>query len=181
MRNKIIYWVLCFYLLAAFGDYLAREGLKQGLVDKILWRNGFLPITSLAKGLLWPIHIAKGEFVQKSFPPEQKFSDENIATYFATELNKTYKYPLCDKGQCVQSITSTGNSVLATYLIALPNVTKSEFREKANQELCKSIQEDFPDKSMKWIGSYYLKDGSIYTKTEFTIKDCPKIIESENG
>ncbi len=34
MRNKIIYWIICFYLLAAFGDYLAREGLKQGLVDK---------------------------------------------------------------------------------------------------------------------------------------------------
>ncbi len=135
---------------------------------------------SLAKGLLWPIHIAKGEFVQERPIPKQKVSDENIASYFARELNKTYKYPLCDKGQCVQSITSIGNSVLATYLITQPNVTKSEFVVKANQELCKSIQEDFPDKSMKWIGTYYLKDGSIYTTTELTFQDCPKIIGSAN-
>lgn len=167
MKNKITTWVIAFYLLAAFGDYLAREGLKQGLIDKILWRDGFLPIISLAKGLLWPIHLANGDYSR--IPSSQK---KTVAQYFAGELNKTYKYPMCIDTQCIQSITANGNAIYAHYIIRQPSITEAEFKLKANDDLCRNIQKDFPDKAMKWIGTYYLVDGKYYTTTELTIQNC---------
>lgn len=54
MKQKISSVLVVLYLLVAFVDYLDREGVKKGLWDNILWRDGGLPVISLAKGLLWP-------------------------------------------------------------------------------------------------------------------------------
>lgn len=57
MRRKAFIIFISLYLFVAFLDYLDREGLKKGLWDNILWRDGGLPIVSLAKGLSWPFRL----------------------------------------------------------------------------------------------------------------------------
>lgn len=74
MRQKIYTVLVVLYLLAAFVDYLDREGLKKGLWENILWRDGGLPLLSLAKGLLWPMRfLPKQDTANKTafYPPSQ--------------------------------------------------------------------------------------------------------------
>lgn len=74
MRQKIYTVLVALYLLAAFVDYIDREGLKKGLWDNILWREGRLPLPSFAKGLLWPIRLLPRQDAANEaafYPPSQ--------------------------------------------------------------------------------------------------------------
>ena len=80
MRQRIYTVLVVLYLLAAFMDYLDREGIKKGVWNNILWRDGGLPLLSLAKGLLWPMRLLPiQDTVNKVafYPPSQPITFKN--------------------------------------------------------------------------------------------------------
>ncbi len=56
-NTKFVKIILLLYLSFAAYDYLLREGLKEGVWENILWRDGMPPIKSIAKSLLWPLFL----------------------------------------------------------------------------------------------------------------------------
>jgi hypothetical protein len=106
------------------------------------------------------------------------------AEKFSILLNKENKYPLCNSEACIDSITAKGNTIFAKYIIMkkyneLPsNIQKSPesaakiMKSGVIRDLCKGVQKDFPDKSMKWESNYFSKDGRFITSVSIKISDC---------
>lgn len=174
MRQKIITVLMIFYLGGAFVDYLAREGIKKGLWDNILWRDGMLPLVSLAKGLLWPVNMMT-----------HTKTTMTTAEQLVELLHNVNNYPLCSSKGCIQSIEAMDNTVIATYTIPR---TSSEFSEEmfvdraatadmirpnALRDICGTAQADLPDGSMKWAGHYYTSDGIFLASILVTMNECP--------
>jgi len=175
MRQKILVAFLALYLGGAFVDYLAREGIKRGLWDNILWRDGGLPLVSLAKGLLWPIRLLSNTEPTKT-----------TAVQMVELLHSVNNYPLCSPEGCIQDITAKGNTVIATYTLPrasseLPEnmlidraATAEKIRPNALRDICGAAQSNFPDKTMKWAGHYYTSDGKFLASILVTMDECPK-------
>lgn len=175
MRQKILVGFVIIYLAGTFIDYFAREGIKKGLWDNILWRDGGLPLVSLATGLLWPIHLLSNTSPTKT-----------TAEQLVELLHSVNNYPLCSPEGCIQDITTKGNTVIATYSLPrasseLPQemfidraATAEKIRPNALRDICGAAQSDFPDNSMKWAGHYYTKDGKFLASILVTMNECQK-------
>jgi hypothetical protein len=181
MLKKILITLLTIYLIGAFVDYLDREGIKNGLWNNLIWRDGALPLVSLAKGLLWPIHLISNAQPTKIYSQSTK----TTAMQFVEILHNANKYPLCSSNGCIQDITAKDNTVIATYI--LPNIfielpknltansatTAEKMRPSVLREICAEIQPDFPDKSMKWKSDYYSSDHQFVASILMTLDECP--------
>jgi len=173
MRKTILLGLLIIYLAGAFIDYFAREGIKNGLWNNILWRDGGLPLVSLAKGLLWPIHLLSNTSITKT-----------TAEQLVELLHSGNNYPSCSPEGCIQDITAKGNTVIATYSVLrtsseLPQemlinraATAEKIRPKALRDICGAAQSNFPDKSMKWAGHYYTSDGVFLASILISMNEC---------
>lgn len=180
MREKVLIAFLFFYLVGAFHDYLNREGVKSGLWSKILWRDGAMPISSLAKSLLWP--------VRKIYNNPSKIiytqSNKTTAMQFAEILNNTYKYPLCNAQGCVQDITAKDNTVIATYKLpgSYSEITDTsalsqeeiskKMRPNVLRDICGEIQSNFPDNTMIWMANYYSSDHKFLASISIPLNEC---------
>lgn len=173
MRRNIITALVIIYLGGAFVDYIAREGVRNGLWDKIFWRDGALPLVSLAKGLLWPINLLSNAKPTKT-----------TAEQLVELLHSVNNYPLCNPEGCIQSLEAKGNTVIATYTLPrtsseLPAemfinraATADKIRPNALRDICGAAQSDFPDESMKWAGHYYTSDGKFLASILITMNEC---------
>lgn len=181
MKQKLLSAFLILYIGGAFVDYLHREGIKNGLWDKILWRDGFLPVISLTKGLLWPLHLISDTPSTKIYTQSSK----STAEQFVAILHNENQYPLCNSNGCIQDITVKENTAIATYilpriyselpqrLVADPVVTSEKMRPDVLRDICREIQADFPDKSMKWMANYYSSDRKFLAFILITLSECP--------
>lgn len=180
MKQKLLIAFLILYFGGAFVDYLDREGVKNGLWNKILWREGALPIASLAKGLLWPLRLISNE-------PSTRIdtsSKKTTAEQFVAMLHKANKYPLCDSNGCIQDIIAKDNTAIASYILprtfseltknfgADPVATAEKMRPGVLRDICREIQADFPDKSMKWMANYYSSDNKLLASILITLSEC---------
>ena len=180
MLKKILTALLVIYLIGAIVDYFGREGIKNGLWNNLLWRDGGLPIVSLAKGLLWPIHLISNTPTPRIYSESTK----TTAMQFAEILRNANKYPLCNSDGCIQDITAKDNTVIATY--TLPSIfselpknltenfatTAEKMRPIVLRDICGEIQSDFPDKSMKWKSNYYSSDRQFVASVLITLDEC---------
>lgn len=180
MKQKLLIAFLILYFGGAFVDYLNREGIENGLWNKILWRDGSLPIISLAKGLLWPVRLISNEPSTRIYTNSTK----TTADQFVAILHKANKYPLCNSNGCIQDITAKENTAIATYILPRtfseltenlgtdPVAAAEKMRPDVLRDICREIQADFPDKSMKWMANYYSSDSKLLASILITLSEC---------
>lgn len=119
------------------------------------------------------------------YRPTKTTSAKTTAAQLVELLHSVNNYPLCTPEGCIQDITAKGNTVIAIYTLPrnsteLPKrmfvdraATAERIRPNALRDICGAAQANFPDKSMKWSGHYYTKDGKFLASILVSMSECP--------